>query len=72
MGGACDLEFHASTFEGIAAQSKQHGREMFEKGDEAHLTTMNNMKAQMATPEAISAWFEGKRNEFEALPNNII
>lgn len=27
LGGACDLEFHAITFEKIAEQSKKHGME---------------------------------------------
>lgn len=70
LGGACDMKFHAKTFEEMAAQSKQHGRKMFEKGDEAHLRAMDKMKSSMASPEAMSAWFEGKRNEFEALPHD--
>lgn len=72
LGGACDLKFHASTFEGIAAQSKRHGRKMFEKGDEAHLTAMNDMKIRMASPEEMNAWLEIKKKEFEALPEDRI
>lgn len=34
LAGACDQEFHAETFEGMARLSQQHGREMYEKGDE--------------------------------------
>ncbi len=64
------MKFQASTFEGIAARSKQHSMKMFEKGDEAHLKAMNKMKARMASPEAMNAWFEGKRDEFEMLPDN--
>lgn len=70
LGGACDAEFHSSTFEVMAAQSKRHGTEMYQKGDEAHIKAMNDMQERMASPEAMSAWFEGKRNEFEALPDN--
>lgn len=29
LGGACDFEFKADTFEEMAEQSKQHGTEMF-------------------------------------------
>jgi len=40
MGGACDETFSAETFEEMAELSKQHGMEMFQKGDEAHLKIM--------------------------------
>lgn len=70
LGGACDLEFHANTFEEMEQQSKQHGMEMFQAGDQAHLDAMNKMRALMQSPEDMTAWFEGKRKEFEALPDN--
>lgn len=70
LGGACDMKFHANTFEEMAAQSKQHGLEMFEKGDVAHRRALHEMQARMISPEMMSMWFEGKRNEFEALPND--
>ena len=70
LGGACDLEFHADTFEEMADQSKKHGMEMFQKGDEAHLKAMRTMKEQKQTPEAMTKWFDNKRKEFEALPEN--
>ena len=46
--GACDLEFHAETFDEIAGMSKKHGMEMFEQGDQAHLDAMKKMKALMS------------------------
>ena len=67
LGGACDLEFQAETFEEIAEMSKKHGMEMFQKGDEAHLKAMNEMQGLMKTPGAMNEWFDGKRKEFEAL-----
>lgn len=67
LGGACDLEFSAESFEAIAEQSKKHGMEMFQKGDEAHLKAMNEMQAMMQNPNAMNEWFENKRKEFEAL-----
>ncbi len=68
LGGACDMEFTANTFEEIAEMSKQHGMEMFQQNDEAHLEAMNQMKVMMHSPDAIQQWFENKRKEFEALP----
>ena len=48
--------------------SKKHGMEMFQKGDQAHLNAMNEMRELMKTPDAMKDWFENKRKEFEALP----
>ena len=40
LGGACDTVFQAETFDEMAEISKQHGMEMFQKNDEAHLKAM--------------------------------
>lgn len=70
LGGACDLEFHAGTFEEIAEMSKNHGAEMFQNGDKTHLEALQKMQALMQSPEAMKEWFDSKRKEFDALPNN--
>ena len=70
LGGACELEFHAATFESMAEQSKKHGMEMFQQGNKAHLKAMNKMQALMKSPEAMTEWFDNKRKEFEALSGN--
>ncbi|MDB4292841.1 DUF1059 domain-containing protein [Maribacter sp.] len=70
LGGACDQEFHANTFEEIAEMSKNHGMEMFQKKDEAHQKAMGEMQKLMQSPEDMTAWFENKRKEFDALPSN--
>jgi len=70
LGGACDKEFHANTFEEIAEFSKQHGMEMFQNNDEAHLKAMSEMQALMQDPEAMKTWFENKREEFDSLPED--
>lgn len=67
LGGACELEFTAETFPEIAEMSKNHGMEMFQKGDNAHLEAMNKMQEMMQKPNAMQEWFEAKRIEFEAL-----
>ncbi len=69
LGGACDLEFTAETFEEIAEMSKAHGMEMFRKGDAPHLTAMQQMMGLMKSPEAMKEWFEEKRRDFEAQPD---
>ena len=67
LGGACDLEFRSASFAEMAELRKQHGNTMFQKGDEAHLAAMDAMKSLMADPNAMQQWFDGKREEFDAL-----
>ena len=70
LGGACDEEFQAETFDEIAELSKQHGMAMFKQQDSAHLQAMQEMQGLMKAPEAMSDWFESRRKEFEALPDD--
>ena len=67
LGGACDVEFHASTFEEMAEISRRHAMEMLQKGDEEHIRAMDEMRKLMGDPKAMERWMEGKRREFEAL-----
>jgi len=67
LGGACDIVFTAETFEEIAELSKQHGIEMMKAGEETHLEAMEKMRSLMKDPSAMSAWFEDKRRQFEAI-----
>lgn len=68
LGGACEKEFHANTFEEIAELSKEHGVEMYQKGDPAHLEAMQEMQELMKNPDEMRKWFEAKQKEFEDLP----
>lgn len=70
LGGACDKTFQANTFEEMAELSKQHGMEMFQQGDEAHLKVMSEMSELMKDPKAMQKWFEGKKQEFNNLPED--
>ncbi len=72
LGGACEKEFHANSFEEISEMSKQHGMEMFQKNDEAHLEAMNKMRELMQTADsdAMKNWMKSKQEEFDALPSN--
>ena len=64
------MEFQANSFDEIAEMSKQHGKEMFERKDEAHLKAMNEMRELMQKPDAMKEWFENKKQEFDALPED--
>ena len=68
LGGACDQEFHADTFEEIAEMSKAHGLEMFQKGNKAHLAAMNEMQELMKSPDGMKDLFENKKKAFDTLP----
>ncbi|TNC83169.1 MAG: DUF1059 domain-containing protein [Oleiphilus sp.] len=70
LGGACDKEFSANTFEEIAELSKQHGMQMHQKQDVEHLAAMNEMQNLMKDPDQMNQWFESKRQEFEDLPED--
>ncbi|MFY0678459.1 MAG: DUF1059 domain-containing protein [Neptuniibacter sp.] len=69
LGGPCDLEFRANSFDEIAELSKQHGMDMFKQQDSAHLKAMQDMQGLMKKPEDMQRWFESKREEFNALPD---
>ena len=60
----------ADSFEEIAEMSKKHGMEMFQKADEKHLKVMNEMKEIMQSPAAMKDWFDSKKREFDALPED--
>jgi hypothetical protein len=68
LGGACNQEFHAKTFEEMAALSKEHGMEIYEKGDADHIIAMAAMQELMNDPDAMAKWYESKEKEFDALP----
>ncbi len=68
LGGACDKEFRADTFEEMAKLSQNHGTEMFESGDSEHIKMMKEMMEIMKDPEALNKWMEEKKKEFEELP----
>jgi predicted small metal-binding protein len=70
LGGACDLEFTANTFDEIAQMSKTHGMQMFQENDAQHLEAMQKIQALMQDPSAMQKWFEDKKAEFENLEDN--
>ena len=67
LGGACEIKFHAETFEDMASQSHQHGTKMFEQQDTAHLEAMEQMKELMSKEGAFDKWMAERKAEFDAL-----
>lgn len=70
LGGACDIKFQAETFGQIAELSMQHGMEMMQQNDEAHLKAIANMKEIMADPRTMNQWLEERKAEFDALDDD--
>ncbi len=66
LGGACDLEFAADTFEEIAKLSQAHANEMMMAQDAEHLAAMSAMSELMKTPGAMATWMQEKRNLFDS------
>lgn len=70
LGGACDQNFSADSFDEIAMMVSKHAREKVQQGDAAHIEAMNEMRKSMTSPEAANAWMEDKRKAFNSLPDN--
>lgn len=70
LGGACNQIFQAETFEEMAEMSKKHAMEMFRADDEPHLEAMKKMRKLSQSPEAMQDWFQNKKKEFDALPED--
>jgi len=69
LGGACDHEFWAESFEEMAGLSRDHALGLTGRGDLAHMKAMNDMRIIMENPTAMQEWMEKKRAEFESLPD---
>jgi predicted small metal-binding protein len=69
LGGACDKQFKANSFEELAAMSKQHGMEMFQQQDAAHMAAIQQVMMLMADPAAMAEWMASKKQQFDALPD---
>ena len=67
LGGACDKEFYANTFEEIKQMSQKHAHEMYKNGDEKHIKVMKEMMELMKNSKAMKNWMESKEKEFNAL-----
>ncbi len=66
LGGACDLVFSCETFDELAAQSQQHGKEMFSANDGPHMAAMGKMMELMKSDE-MDSWMAARKDEFESL-----
>lgn len=68
LGGTCDFEFQAETFEEIIELSKRHVRLMVEKGDKSHIDALQTMNVIMQSPEVLQEWYKSRRNAFDTSP----
>jgi hypothetical protein len=66
LGGACEQVFSGESFDDLAAQSQQHGKEMFGANDAPHMAAMGKMMELMKSGE-MDSWMAARKVEFEAL-----
>jgi hypothetical protein len=66
LGGACEEVFTGESFDDLAAQSQQHGREMYGANDASHMEAMAAMMELMKSGE-MEAWMAARKADFEAL-----
>ena len=53
LGGACNEEFHANTFEEMKQISQKHAHEMYKKNDEKHMKVMKKMMERNNKPQHV-------------------
>ena len=70
IGGACDEEFQAETWDEMAALSHAHGTKMHEQQDPAHLEVMQEMSALMNDSEAMQKQMDEWKAAFDATPED--
>ena len=66
LGGACHLVFSGESFEELAAQSQQHGKDMFSQNDEAHMAAMSKMMEIMQAGD-MDSWMAARKAEFDTI-----
>ena len=66
LGGACDQLFSGETFEDLATQSQQHGKEMLGANDGPHMEAMNKMMELMKSGQ-MDSWMADRKAEFDSL-----
>lgn len=72
LGGSCDTEFHAETFEEMVDLSKKHALEMIDKGDEEHRIALRETQELTHFSEGMNAWCENRRKTFDRLPQDVM
>jgi hypothetical protein len=66
LGGACEHVFSGDTFDDLASQSQQHGKEMLEVNDGPHIAAMGAMMELMKSGE-MDSWMAARRADFDSL-----
>ena len=70
LGGACDKQFTASTFDELADQSRAHIMQMMATQDADHMPAIQTAMKMMQDPAVMETWINEKIALFEALPEN--
>lgn len=68
--GACDKEFHAESAEEMVKLAQEHGMEMMQKGDKAHIEVMEKMREEGKEEGAQDRYMAETKEQFDALPED--
>ncbi len=69
LGGACDLDFEADSFEDMASMSRLHSMEMLGQKDQEHIEAIHRMRAIMEDVSQMQNWYREKRSLFRSAPD---
>ena len=69
LGGVCDKELVAGTFEEMEGLIKDHASAMARSGDKSHMDAMEKMKQMQQSPAALKEWYADKKRMFDSLPD---
>jgi len=70
LGGACNEEFKAETFEEMAELSRAHGMKMYSEGDKPHVKVIEEMIKLMTDPGGMQKWVDNKKALFASAPED--
>ncbi len=70
LGGPCDLQFHATTGDGIIKAQDAHLKAAVADGDASHEPALSEMKGRWKHPISGMGWYRAAKRDFAALPDD--
>ncbi len=70
MGGPCDLALRGNTADEVIKLQDRHLKDVVAGGDEAHKSSLKEMKGRWKNPISGMGWYRKTRRNFAALPED--
>jgi hypothetical protein len=67
LGGPCDFPLHGNTADEVIKTQDKHLHEIVAGGDEAHVSTLKEMKDRWKHPLAGMGWYRKTKRDYAAL-----